>query len=119
MAKKSAAAAAHPGKSGSAKTDSRVKMTREKETFKFETFVNIDGEDRKLYAKCSVNYERLTYKVQPIITIIHGWDNDVAAEFDILVDNAVHECKERLASYREEAGIGTQGDLFGDEPDEA
>lgn len=115
---KSASAAAKKSRGNTSARDAHVKMTREKETFKFETFVNIDGEDVKMYAKCSVSYERLTYKIQPVITLIHGWDSEVAAEFDILVDNAVAECQERLAKYREESGIGTQGDLFG-EPSES
>lgn len=98
--------------------DSRLKMTREKETFKFEAFVNIEGEDRKCYAKCSVNYERLTYKVTPVITLVHDWNDEVAEEFNNLIAAGVDECKSRLAVYREEAGIGTQGDLFG-EPSES
>ena len=98
--------------------DSRLKMTREKETFKFEAFVNIEGEDRKCYAKCSVNYERLTYKVTPAITLVHDWNDEVAEEFNNLIAAGVDECKSRLAVYREEAGIGTQGDLFG-EPSES
>ncbi len=98
--------------------DSRLKMTREKETFKFESFINVEGEDRKCYVKCNVNYERLTYKATPVITLVHDWNKDVAAEFNNLIAAAVEECKARLALYREEAGIGTQGDLFG-EPAEA
>lgn len=98
--------------------DSRLKMTREKETFKFEAFINVEGEDRKCYVKCSVNYERLTYKVTPVITLVHDWNDEVAEEFNNLIAAGVNECKSRLAVYREEAGIGTQGDLFG-EPSES
>ncbi len=89
------------------------KMTREKETFKFEGFFNNDnGEDVKCYAKCSVNYERLTYKVSPVITLSHGWGGEVADTFNELTAAAVQECKNRLDKYREESGIGTQRDLF-------
>jgi hypothetical protein len=92
-----------------------VKMTREKETFKLEAIVNLDQSDTKCYAKCSVNYERLTYKVQPIITLSHDWNDDVQETFNELTAEGVAECKVRLAKYREEAGIGTQQDLFAGE----
>lgn len=88
------------------------RMTREKETFKFEDHVNVESTDVKCYVKCSVNYERLTYKVQPVITLVHGWDEDVQDTFSGLVTSGVNECKRRLDQYREEAGIGTQKDLF-------
>lgn len=89
-----------------------VKMTREKETFKLEAIVNLDQSDTKCYVKCSVNYERLTYKVQPIITLVHDWNEDVQDTFNELTAEGVAECKRRLSQYREEAGIGTQADLF-------
>jgi hypothetical protein len=85
-----------------------IKMTREKETFKFEDFVNINSED----VKCYVNYERLTFKVQPVVTLVHGWDEGVQEVFSELIFAGVEECKARLQKYREEAGIGTQTDLF-------
>lgn len=87
-------------------------MIREKETFRLEGFTSIDGEDVKCYVKASVNYERLTYKVQPIITLIHGWGKEIAQAFTDLVQQGIEECKARLEQYREEVGIGTQGDLF-------
>lgn len=93
-----------------------VKMTREKETFKLEAIVNLDQSDTKCYAKCSVNYERLTYKVQPIITLVHDWNEDVQETFNELIAEGVTECKARLEKYREESGIGTQQDLFAGEP---
>ena len=99
-------------KKSSSKNSSGLKMTREKETFKFEDYVNVDSTDVKCYAKCSVNYERLAYKVQPIITLVHGWDSDVRDTFDNLTHAGIEECKARLQQYIEEAGIGTQGDLF-------
>lgn len=99
-------------KSKNPSTSSGLKMTREKETFKLESFVNVESTDVKCYAKCSVNYERLTYKVQPIITLVHNWDKDVRDTFNDLTAEGVSECKRRLEQHREEAGIGTQGDLF-------
>ena len=94
-------------------TSNGLKMTREKETFKFEGIFNNDnGEDVKCYVKCSVNYERLTYKCQPVVSLVHGWNSDVADTFNDLISAGVDECKTRLAKYREEAGIGTQTDLF-------
>lgn len=98
-------------KSASA-TSTGMKMTREKETFKLEAIVNLDSSDTKCYAKCSVNYERLTYKVQPIITLVHDWNEDVRDTFNELTAEGVAECKRRLGQYREESGIGTQADLF-------
>lgn len=95
-----------------ASTSNGVKMTREKETFKLEAIVNLDQSDTKCYAKCSVNYERLTYKVQPIITLVHDWNEDVRDTFNELTAEGVAECKRRIGQYREEAGIGTQADLF-------
>lgn len=95
---------------------STPRMIREKETFRTEQVVNIDGDDVRFFCKCSVNYERLTYKVQPIITLVHG----DSKEFDKAILESVRECrsecKRRLDVYREEAGIGTQGDLFAGEP---
>lgn len=99
-------------KSKSASTSTGLKMTREKETFKLESFVNVESTDVKCYAKCSVNYERLTYKVQPIITLVHDWNDDVKETFNDLTAEGVAECKRRLQQHREEAGIGTQADLF-------
>ena len=93
-------------------TSNAVKMTREKETFKLEAIVNIGSSDTKCYAKCSVNYEALTYKVQPIVTLVHDWNEDVRDTFNELTAKGVVECKNRLTQYREEAGIGTQADLF-------
>lgn len=93
-----------------------MKMTREKETFKLEDFANSNGEDVKCYAKCAVNYERLTYKVQPIVTLVHDWNEDVQEVFNELTAEGVAECKRRLDKYREEAGIGTQQELFAGEP---
>lgn len=97
---------------------SGIRMTREKETFKLESIVNIDGTDVKCYVKCSTNFERLTYKVSSIVTLVHDWSEDVRDTFDDLIHRGVEECKKRLSQYREESGIGTQGDLFG-EPAEA
>lgn len=88
---------------------------REKETFRMEGMVNLDGTDTTCYVKASVNYERMSYKVQPVVTLSHGWDNHVADTFNSLVQDAVEECTDRLRVYREEAGIGTQVDMF-DQP---
>lgn len=92
----------------------QLKLIREKETFRYEHYVDVDGEDVKVYVKASVNYERLTYKVQPVITMIHGFGEDVQQGMLDAVSAARTECENRLAKYREEAGIGHQGDLFGD-----
>jgi len=89
-----------------------ARIIREKETFRTETIVNLDGQDVKFYTKSSVNYERLSYKVQPIITMVHGDSQDVDNALLEAKRQCIAECKTRLAQYREETGIGTQGDLF-------
>jgi hypothetical protein len=88
------------------------RVIKEKETFRTEQIVNIDGVDVKFYVKSSVNYERMTYKVQPIITLVHG---DYEESDQAIVDSVRecrNECKSRLAQYREEYGLGDQGNLF-------
>lgn len=94
-------------------TAPKFRMTREKETFRMEEMVNLDGTDVKCYVKCSVNYERLIYKVQPVITLSHDWGDDVRKTFSEIIAAGVAECKDRLAKYREETGLGTQPELFG------
>ena len=88
------------------------RVVREKETFRTEQIVNIDGVDVKFYVKSSVNYERLSYKVQPVITMSHGDSDEVDEAMKISVRECRNQCKARLAQYREDAGIGTQTDLF-------
>ena len=88
------------------------RVIKEKETFRTEQVVNIDGNDVKFYVKSTVNYERLTYKVQPVITLVHGDDEQVDKAIIESVRECRNECKDRLAQYREETGIGTQADLF-------
>ena len=95
------------------------RIIKEKETFRTEQIVNIDGQDVKFYVKSSINYERLTYKVQPIITLIHGDSEEVDQAIIHSVRESREECKTLLANYREESGLGTQGDLFGGAPAEA
>lgn len=92
----------------------KTPMVREKEVFRFEGMVNVDGTDVRCYVKAAVNYERLTHKVTPVITYSHGWvDNaDVRDLFRELTTGAVSECVRRLEVYRGEMGIGAQGDLF-------
>lgn len=88
------------------------RVIKEKETFRTEQIVNIEGNDVKFYVKSTVNYERLTYKVQPVITTVHGDDEQVDQAILQSVRECRNECKALLAQYREETGIGTQGDLF-------
>lgn len=88
------------------------RVIKEKETFRTEQIVNIDGQDVKFFVKSTVNYERLTYKVQPIITLIHGDDEDVDRAIIESVRDCRQECQARLAQYREETGLGTQTDMF-------
>ena len=88
------------------------RVIKEKETFRTEQVVNIDGTDVKFYVKSTVNYERLTYKVQPISTLVHGDDEQVDQAIINSVRECRNECKNLLSQYREESGIGTQTDLF-------
>lgn len=88
------------------------RIIKEKETFRTESIVNIDGTDVKFYTKSSVNYERLSYKVQPVITMVHDESEDIDKAILAAKKQCVTECKSRLSKYRDETGIGTQGDLF-------
>ena len=78
------------------------RVIKEKETFRTEQIVNIDGQDVKFYVKSTVNYERLTYKVQPIITLSHGDDQAVDKAIIDSVRECRNECKSRLFQYRED-----------------
>lgn len=96
---------------------SKRPMVREKESFRYQVIVNVDQTDTRLYVKCVVNYERLTYKIQPVITLVHKWGEEQELEDSLL--NAIGECKDecesRLATYRNEVGLGNQGDMFAQE----
>jgi hypothetical protein len=92
-------------------------MIREKETFKLQ--ITILNEEVTLYSKCSVNYERLTFKVTPILTMSHGKIEHFVDELAVLLENSRAECLLRLEKYRSENGIGLQGDLFDNEPESA
>lgn len=89
---------------------------REKETFRTEMLVD----DVKLYVKCSVNYERLTYKVQPVLTLVHEFGPEIQEALVEACQASRDECLSRLDKYRDEAGIGRQTSLnFEDEPQAA
>lgn len=93
-------------------------IVRLKEAFKWEKLVNLDGEDVKFYCKCSVDYRNGTFKVEPVITLIHDFDeND-----DQVILEAVRECRahcnDLLENHRSAMGLGRQGNLF-EEPEPA
>lgn len=88
-----------------------ARVIREKETFRTESVFNIDGEDIKMCAKATVNYERLSFKVQPILTMIHGSGKETDQAMKEVARSARVECENRLSTYREEAGIGSQTEL--------
>lgn len=95
------------------KDSSLSRIVREKETFRTEQIIDLDGQDVRFYVKASVNYERMSYKVQPIITMIHGEDSAILDKAILdSIQSARLECETRLESYRQSAGIGAQGDLF-------
>ena len=85
-----------------------ARIIREKETFRTEQVLNVGGEDVKMYAKASVNYERLSFKVQPILTMVHGSGKETDQAMKEVAGLARAECQTRLAQYRDEAGIGSQ-----------
>jgi len=87
-------------------------IIREKEAFRWEIMVNIDGHDTRVYVKATVNYETQSYKIHPVITMTHGWDEEVQEQFIAGIEDCKEECEERLSRYRGEIGSGAQGDLF-------
>ena len=87
-------------------------IIREKETFRYEVMLNIDGHDTRIYVKANINFEKLTFKVTPTITLRHGWGKDVKDEFLAGIAACRERCEEMLAAYRNEYNIGDQQDLF-------
>jgi len=87
---------------------SNIKLVREKETFRSETLVDVDGSEVKLYVKSSVNYERLTFKVQPVLTLVHEFGEEVQEALVEACAAARAECMARLDKYRSEVGVGRQ-----------
>ena len=83
----------------------------EKETFRTDGYVNNDQEDVKFVVKATVNFERLTYKVTPIITTSHEIDQDFTDSLADAVKQATAECQKRLAQFRNAYGIGQQTEL--------
>lgn len=81
-------------------------------TFRTETVLNIDGVDVILYVNSSVNYERLTYKVEPIITMVHGSFEHYSTALSKCLTAATENCKRLLFAHREAHGLGTQAGLF-------
>lgn len=90
------------------------RMVREKEDFRWEKMVNVDQTDVRVYMKASVSYEKLTFKIKPVITYVHKWgqSEEVMEAFNEGIDFCTEECLRRLDVYRGESGIGAQGDLF-------
>ncbi len=84
---------------------SNIKLVREKETFRSETLVDVDGSEVKLYVKSSVNYERLTFKVQPVLTLVHDFREEVQEALVEACVAAHAECMARLDKYRSEVGV--------------
>jgi hypothetical protein len=82
----------------------------EKETFRTDGYVS-DQEDLKFIIKATVNYERLTYKVTPVMTTSHEIDDDFIDALSDGVTQATEECQKRLASHRNAHGIGQQTEL--------
>lgn len=91
-------------------------VIREKETLRTKITVNIEGIDTDLFVKSNINYERLTYKVTPVITMQHGFGTDLQKALKESVEKCRVECIERLEAYREAAGLGTQQELTFDAP---
>lgn len=83
-------------------------VVREKETFRWEVILDIEGHDTWVYVKASVNYERQSFKITPIITLIHGWDDDVQEQFLQGIEDCRAECERRLEAFRGEVGAGKQ-----------
>lgn len=86
-------------------------IIREKESFRWEVMLDIDGHETRVYIKGSVNYERQTFKVTPVITMVHGWDEEVQDQFLSGIEDCRTECERRLSQYRGETGAARQPEL--------
>lgn len=94
-----------------------MQTVKEKLTFKLRETVEVGGENGSsmqvdLYVKCSVNFEKLTYKVTPVITTQHGTDADFFKTVAKVAHSAAVECKKELDLYSASIpGGGVQGEL--------
>jgi hypothetical protein len=91
---------------------SKTKIIREGEKFKSEHVLSVDGDEVTLTVKCSVDYMRLRYKVQPVITMTHGDSPEMLAAVSASVKECIKTCEDMLRQARESLGLGTQGNLF-------
>lgn len=94
-----------------------MQTIREKLSLKFRETIEVDKSQVDLYVKCSVNFEKGTYKVTPVITTQHGTDAAVFNKMRDMALSAATICKHELSEYALESGQGVQGDLF-DQPAE-
>jgi len=94
-----------------------MQTIKEKLSLKFRETIEVDKSQVDLYVKCSVNFEKGTYKVTPVITTQHGTDAAVFNKMRDMALSAANICKRELAEYALESGQGVQGDLF-DQPAE-
>jgi hypothetical protein len=89
-----------------------MQTVKEKLSFKLRETVEIDGQQMDFFTKCSVNFEKGTYKVTPVVTTQHGTDTDFFETVAAVAQSAAIECKKELDAYNQSMGIGVQGDLF-------
>lgn len=94
-----------------------MQTVKEKLTFKLRETVDVGGENGSsmqvdLYVKCSVNFEKSTYKVTPVITTQHGTDAAFFKSVAAVSHAAAVECKKELDLYAASIpGGGVQGEL--------
>ena len=89
-----------------------MQIVEKKLSFQVKDVVEVGTVQTNFIANCSVNFEALTYKVDPVITTQHGDEDDF---FDIVSEVArvaVAECQKKLDAYREKMGFGKQGELY-------
>lgn len=87
-----------------------IKLVPEKQTFRAEVMVDVDGQDVRFYAKCTVNFERMTQKVTPIVTTIHEGEDFKEALVEV-VETCQSHCIGLLEKHRQAHGLGRQGEL--------
>ncbi len=93
-----------------------MQTIKEKLPLKFRETIEADKSQVDLYVKCSVNFEKGTYKVTPVITTQHGTERAAFAKMQEVALQAAIFCKAELDAYALETGTGVQGDLFAQSP---
>ncbi len=91
----------------------KMRQVKEKENWKTVETVQMENEQVDMFVKYAINYEKMTYKVTPIITGAHGTDEDTFLIMAEAARAAAVECERLLREHLfETPGAAVQGDLF-------